>query len=293
MRSQPAQPRGFTLVEVIVSIVLLGILGGVVAVFIRAPMQGYVDMSARAELADQADLALRRMARDVRLALPNSIRTSANGSAVEFLLTKAGGRYLAADDGVPGSVLDFVGNGTTFSVVGPMPSLSQRIASGDYVVVYNLGPNILPADAYQANAGNQRNIARVTGFTRVGADLDTITLADNPFSLQDPPLPSPQHRFQLVSGPVSYVCATDADGSLSLWRYAGYPITAAHNVPPVGGSRALVAKRLDTCTNLFRYDNIAAAKRTGLVLISLALRQRNDPAAVVRLVHQVHVDNTP
>lgn len=293
MRSRLPLPRGFTLVEVVVSIVLLGILGAVVAVFIRAPMQGYVDMSARVELGDQADLALRRIARDLRLAVPNSIRTSGTGGAVEFLQTKAGGRYLAADDGVPGSVLDFVGTGTTFSVVGAMPSLSQRIASGDYVVVYNLGPGIVPADAYQLNAGTQRNIARVASFTASGGAINTITLADNPFSLQDPPMPSPQHRFQLVSGPVSYVCAADADGTLSLWRYAGYPITAAQNVPPVGGRRALVARRLDTCTGLFRYDNIPAARRTGLVLVSLALRLRNDPGTVVRLVHQVHVDNTP
>lgn len=286
--------HGFTLVEVIVSMLLLGILGGVVAVFIRAPMQGYVDTSARAELADQADLALRRIGRDLRLALPNSVRTSNNGAAVEFLLTKGGGRYLSGDDGAPGNILDFVGNGTTFSVVGAMPSLSSRIANGDYVVVYNLGPGILPADAYQFASGAQRNIARVSSFTKSGADLDTITLADNPFSAQTPPMPSPQQRFQVVSGPVSYVCGTDTDGTLSLWRYAGYPIAAAHNVPPVGASqKALVAKRLDTCTNLFRYDTIPAATRSGLVLVALALRQRNDPAAVVRLVHQVHVDNTP
>ena len=65
-------------------------LAGLVAVMISAvlmrPMQGFVDQSRRAELVDLAATALNRMARDVRLAVPNSVRVSADGNAVEMLL---------------------------------------------------------------------------------------------------------------------------------------------------------------------------------------------------------------
>ena len=92
------RPRGFTLVEMVIVIVITGIIGAMVAVFIRVPVQGYIDTTARAALADTADTAARRLTRDVRLALPNSVRVSANGQYLELLLTRTGGRYLSDSD---------------------------------------------------------------------------------------------------------------------------------------------------------------------------------------------------
>ena len=65
--------RGFTLVEMIMVIVITGIIGGMVAVFLRAPVQQYMDVSRRADMTDIADTALRRVSRDLRSALPNSV----------------------------------------------------------------------------------------------------------------------------------------------------------------------------------------------------------------------------
>ena len=283
--------RGFTLVEAIVVIVIIGIIGAIVAVFIRAPIQGYADTVARAEASDEADLALRRMARDIRLALPNSVRVDASGAAIEFLLTRTGGRYLAVEDAAKsGTPLDFVGTGTTFTVVG---GLRAQVTDKDYVVVYNLGPGMAPADAYGFK-GTERNIARVA--TGGGVGTGEITLLDNPFGGRDEPMPSPGRRFQVVSGPVTYRCEQASDGFV-LRRYAGYDIRAEITDPMTNATSAVLARRVATCANLFRYnEGDADLRRSALVLLSLALHTRGAGDAgngSVRLVHQVHVDNTP
>jgi MSHA biogenesis protein MshO len=148
-----------------------------VAVFIQAPMQSYASSVAHAELSDTADLALRRMARDLRLALPNSIRVSPAGDSLEMLATRTGGRYLSADDGIDTlPVLDFVDPANTaLTVVGAMPAAHQLTAGSDYLVVNNLGPGFAPADAYNLSSA-QRNIERVVS---VNPALGELVLAAN------------------------------------------------------------------------------------------------------------------
>jgi MSHA biogenesis protein MshO len=316
MTRVPRQLRpahGFTLVEAVIVIVIIGIIGAIVAVFIRAPILGYRDTAERAELTDQADLALRRIARDIRLALPNSVRvmTTANGDVLEFLQTKTGGRYISAEDGLPDATLplsfDNAGK-TSFAALEPPDSFFNLVRAGDYVVVYNLGEGFAPANAYEVataanpcTASSAGNLARITGIAKdttaagsVNVGIARITLNGNPFACQDLPMQSPEQRFQVVSGPVSYYCQPQADGTSTLWRASGYAITAAQAVPAAPPLRVMVASRLRTCAGIFRYgDNASASRRAGLVVIALELRGRADGTASIRLVHQVHVDNTP
>lgn len=284
--------RGFTLVEVVIVIAIIGIIGAIVAVFIRLPVQNYADSVARAEVSDEADLALRRMARELRLALPNSIRVNADGSAIEFLLTEAGGRYLALEDNLASTypALDFTGGAKTVTLLG-IPS--ALIGAGDYFVVYNLGSGMAPADAW-GFSGSDRNIARVASIAG-----NVLTLVDNPFSTQSVTMPSPDRRYQIVSGPVTYACARAADNALVLTRFAGYAINASQVNPPTGSmSAAPLTRRVNSCAGLFAYDtSTGSAQRSALVSITLELAARTavgqTATSTIRLVDQVHVDNTP
>lgn len=284
--SHQSGQAGFTLIEAIMVIVIIGVLGAAVAVFIRMPVQNYHDSVARAELTDLADLSLRRMARDLRLALPNSIVTDADGTSISFFLTKTGGRYLAAEDDAPGlPVLDFVDPGkTTFTMIGTEPSGKQAIEPGsDYVAVYNVGLD--PADAY-----TQSNLAQVTAFTTLDAarGLYRFTLASNPFAQQNPPMPSPGGRFHVVSSPVTYACTKGAGGTGSIVRHWDYGIVKGK--PASGaGKTSYLTKRVTNCK--FHYDT-DISRRSALVVLSLELEMPGE-AGKIKLVHQVHVDNTP
>ncbi|WP_017875249.1 prepilin-type N-terminal cleavage/methylation domain-containing protein [Janthinobacterium sp. CG3] len=283
-RGRRGGQAGFTLVEAVMVIVIVGIIGGIVAVFIRVPVQAYTDLAARAELGDIADTAVRRVGRDVRLALPNSVVASGDGRTMSFLLTKTGGRYQAVEDALAGGTpLDFENAAVLdFNVLGAMPAGQQAIVPGDFIVVYNLGPGYEPANANPAGgAPASLNVAAVAAVAG-----NVITMAANPFASANPVMSSPTSRFQVVTGTVTYVCDTVNRTLTRFW--ADRQLAAAGTLPPPGVG-ALLAENVSACA--FNYV-LPANTRSGLVAISLTL-QRPGNAEFIKLFHQVHVDNTP
>lgn len=257
--------------------VITGILAGIVAVFITKPVQGYVDSVRRAELTDAADVALRRMTRDVRLSLPNSLRQT-SATSFEFIMTKSGGRYRDSGDGSSGPGLKYLfTDSSSFDVVGPIPSLQ----TGDLIVVYNLGEGYSPADAYTST-----NVATVGTGTLTA---NPIPLSANPFPTQLPPLPSPTARFQLVAAGDKVVRYTCAGGVLT--RYSGCTLAT----PSVCGSPgSLLAGSPDGKPNAaceIDYTS-AAAGRNGLLYIRITLTDTPSSESVT-LFQQIHVDNAP
>ena len=215
--------RGVTLIELIVVIAITGIIAAATAFFIRNSMEGYVDATRRAALTDIADTAMRRMTRDLRSALPNSVRVATIGSVtyLEYLQTSGGGRYRAETTigGPPPDPLDFAAADNAFDVIGPMPVF----AGGESIVIYNLASVGGTANAYVGD-----NRAAYAGNTAT-----SITLS----SAFQFPFVSPGKRFQVVQYPVSFECNPNA-GVQSLRRYWGYPITATQPTPPVGGNNS-------------------------------------------------------
>jgi MSHA biogenesis protein MshO len=276
MRSFNHAQSGFTLIEAVMVIVLTGILGVLATSFIT-PLQGYFDALDRAELSYVADTALRRMARDVRLALPNSVsvNTSGNDSYLDFLATTGGGRYrVALDADEEGDILDFTVPDTSFDVLGP----TVDIAAGDQIVVYNLG--VPEADAYEGNALST-HVRRAASATGTGLSTVSIT-SDNPL-----PFDSPAHRFQIVHEQVRYICDLTTQ---RLTRYAGFAIATPTATVPTSGSSALLASGVTACR--FTYTP-GSTQRIALVTMSLTLSNSADPLDSVTLLHQVHVQNVP
>lgn len=253
---------GFTLVEMIIVIAITAIVGAMVAVFLRGPIESYVALDRRAGLVDIADTALRRMQRDIRLALPNSVRvvTIGGAPALEFLGTRAGGRYRAEGGG---DSLDFTGADGSFDVLGP--GLEMR--AGDRIAVYNLG--IPGADAWTG--------VNMTAYTG-GNVASTNRIAIAPIRF---PLASPGSRFQVVDGPVAYRCDLAAGTLTRFWGYDPFAgITAAT-------PSALLATRVGGCSFTYRPG---VTERGGLVSMTLDLTEGGES---VRLYATTQVSNQP
>ena len=79
--------QGFTLIELITVIIILGIASAGIASFVRGSMQTYIDVSTREQLVTESRFAIERLKREIANAVPNSVRITGNTSyhCLEFV----------------------------------------------------------------------------------------------------------------------------------------------------------------------------------------------------------------
>ena len=312
MRNIRNARRGFTLIEMIVVIVISGILSLFVARFIQAPVESFQSQSRRSGLVDSADTALRRMSRDVRNALPNSIRVGCGGRCIEFLHTLSGGRYRArpisdsnslsfdpSDSDSAFEVLGFFDNGAQIQTGGSVNACREATAA--CLVIYNTGTGCtatgveyscaaadICSDAYRMG-----NAATVTGVN-LTSPL-TVSFDNSGFCSGDSAFPtaSPEQRFFVVDTPITYLCDL-TQGSIK--RYQGYNIRASQSqvdtdIELKGQSNpaedALLIDNVTACA--FNY-NAGTLTRNGLLIMEITLTSQGES---ITLIQQAHVSNMP
>jgi MSHA biogenesis protein MshO len=292
MRTATRIARGFTLVELVITIAVSSVVVAFMAMFIVTPMTIYTSQTRRAMLVDAADSTLRFIGRDLRAALPNSVRVNASGNALELLATADGARYqdsgplsnpalaldLTAPDGAFATTVPF----TQEQVTPPWTSNTYRLS------IYNLG--VPGADAYQTPPPIPNVITPATGTTitiSAGATANQNLVTISPaFQFA---FGSPGQRVFLVSGPVSYLWDTAA---ATLTRYSGYTIastqpTSAAVLNAAGANSTLVASNVTGCQFVL---SAGTAQRNGLATLTLQITQSGES---VQLLHQVEVVNAP
>lgn len=273
--------RGYTLIEMVMAIVLTAIVAVIVGRFIVEPVKAYFTTTTRAMLTENADAALRVLARELRAALPNSTRVNAAGTVLELIPTSGAARYATEGSGA----LQFGTVDTSFDLVGP----PLAVTAAQQLVFYNLGPGITGSDAYAANttAADQANSNRRVATNAAGS-ASTLTLT----SLAGLPVGgfAPPYRVFAVAQPVTYRCDL---GAGTLTRHTGYGFVATQPDPPSGGGSALVATGVSVCS--FSYDANGVAARAGLITLRLGLSATPTTGGTetVNLVQAIHVDNLP
>lgn len=270
-----AAQRGFTLVEMIIVIVITGIIAGVVAVFIQGPVEAYLATGRRAELTDAADTAIRRMIRDVRLALPRTVRVTVDAgvSYLEFVPSDTGGRYVW-------DAACFNAGCTSLSMhdVGDIGAIDN----GDLLIINNQSSN---SNATTDACSNQFPSVYCSGQNRAvitGVSGMTLSFANTIFR---PASGSPSLRFQVAQGPVTYRC-DPASGRLT--RHAGYALSAAQPTAALPAG-ALLASQINACG--FDYTALVF-ERWGLLGIRLGMADAASGESI-SLYQEVHIDNLP
>jgi MSHA biogenesis protein MshO len=279
MRRRARTSLGFSLVELIIVIAILGILSASVGVFIANPVRAYFETIDRATLTAAGNTAVRRIMRELQAAVPNSARITASGGStfLEYVPIVDAGRYrAAASNNFPTQNDPLVVTDATdssFQVLGP----AVNVPSGSQLVVLNLGYG-------NANLYTGTNIRTVTS---IGSTVQTITFTPTTVWPGD----SPGYRFYIVNGAVTYACTPNASGTGTLTRYSGYAIQATQpsstsTSPLSTATSSLVLDDVTSCT--FTPGPVSADLNA--VQIALQLTRSGE---TVSMYSQVHAPNNP
>jgi MSHA biogenesis protein MshO len=295
--------RGATLIELLLVLVIAGIVAALFALFLVNPMRGYQDLARRATLVDAAEGALRRMARDIRIALPNSIRITNNpggvpGFALELIPTVDGGRYCQAgiaNCAGAAQLLDIPGPDTDFDILGCFRDAAFIAAAAGGSAAYRLVVNNPGSAVYDGSpavitaAGTSLTLGVSPGPGACpGGGNHHLTLNPGASFASH----SPRQRVFVVPAArsaVTYICDS---GAGTLLRFEGYGIAAAQPLDPG-------AAPLNTVPGRRVADNVVACSAStssaqvierGIVTLDLSIGSAGE---TIRLLDQVQLDNSP
>jgi len=242
-----ANSRGFTLIELVMVIVIVGIISLITMRFAGLYVAGWVDTGARATMSSAAYIASEQMSRDIRRALPNSVRSFTDGSyqCLELVPVVAMADYLS----VP------VGESNTEARVVQV----QGMSAGDsaLVAVYPTSN----AAVYDASNSAYSVSASSATLGAINSNTQTLTFA----AAESFPHHSPSRRLYFIEQPIAWC----EDGAGRLWRYSNYGFAASSaSLLPATNSRLLVDNLLP---GSLRFE-VAAAQLQRNAIVHLEFR---------------------
>jgi MSHA biogenesis protein MshO len=175
--------QGFTLVELITVMVILGVLASFSATFVVSVMRSAADVSQKNRLLSNSQLATEYMIRRLRNALPFSLRVLNEGACVQFMPIVASGLYM---DVLPSDANGAFATGS-FTPITVSPFLVAG-GSADYLAIAANNSDEL----YGAITESLASIDTVT--------TNTITLDDDKRWLRN----SINQRFYIVETPSAF-----------------------------------------------------------------------------------------
>lgn len=253
--------RGFTLVELIVSMVLLAILAGGVSSYLGIGARMYSEAAEREQILGQSRFVAERLLREVRNAVPNSLFLAAAGDCLIFSPMLYSGSYIS---------LPFDSENDPFSVISP-----DLAAISPVTFLPGQQPTVL---VYPRNINDVYVPGPTSGAAAALAEISTVDASNARFTLRLANASfrfarqSPERRFYIADAPVSYCPVPDGNGRYNLLR-----------------NGVLMAEGLRS-NSVFQVSN-AILTRNSVVNIFLQFGADNNPDMFFN--YEVHIANVP
>jgi MSHA biogenesis protein MshO len=279
---QAKNQQGFTLIELVTVIVILGVLATGISSFLRFGVQSYTHAADRDALISSARFVVERLNREVRNALPNSIRTIGDNQCLEFVPIDKSVIYLdipVAPEDPSNSVEVLMWDGDT-------PYVADTTK---YVAVYALNSD----DIYNINSGAIKAFSSVSVDDVSEEEVKTISFASEITFNEE----SPTERLYFLGSPVTYCVEGQAINRYQNYGFGNY--VSDNDGKPLKPSitasdteKVLMAKYVDDyAVDEFPFQTIPATlKRNGLALIRLKFA-RNLEEIVFN--NEIQVPNVP
>ncbi|MDF1761918.1 MAG: prepilin-type N-terminal cleavage/methylation domain-containing protein [Oleibacter sp.] len=262
-------PRGFTLVELVMTIALTGIVGTVSIMFIKNTGEGLISSSGRQQLSSSAKVMSEQISRLLRNAMPGSIRVTTDGQCIEFMSILIASEYTQLNTNEDIISFDAVGHSGSADITG-----YASIYPISTVNIYSL-----------ANPGSTSD--SLATFPSGSGEIQVDLVSDHNY-----PQDSPQRRFYISEAPRT-LCQ---QGSfIYLYHNYGFISDIANlktSLPStIATGRDVLATNLQSNTLNFSYGT-ADLSRNGIVNFSYTLLHPKTSESL-NISQQVRIINVP
>lgn len=275
---------GFTLMELIIVIILLGVMAVGISGFIKLTTQTYLNVSERDELISSARFVVERLNRELRNAVPNSLRqlNSVTEQCLEFTPILASTVYtdipVNPDNSDTLEVIPFIDiDGNDYVCAN----------CSDAIVVYPT--NTDGEDIYTA-ANNKRYSLEDYTLPIAPAQVATLTLeAAESFAEH-----SPTNRAYIINSPVTY-CVIAQAGEAKVVRYSNYSFQqtqpSSSDLITLGASSSLMAESVVYSQAEIPFIVLNATLQRNAVVQTKLVFLRDSERVVFD--NAVHINNVP
>ncbi|MGS2717652.1 PilW family protein [Eionea flava] len=253
--------NGFTLIELIAVMVILGAVASFSTTFVVSTMRSTAMVNEQNRVLSNSQLANEYMVRRLRNALPYSLRVINDGACLQFMPVVSSGLYL---------------NTLPSEANGAFPSGNFTPISVSPFIVYEGSPEFLTIAASSADeiyGVAQGSIAEIDAIT-----TNTITLTEDKRWLRN----SLNQRFYITASPSAFCVFSD---ELRLYR----SVDISHSFINSSDDYDLLSQNVEALENAF---SISSAVEDRNVRVTLSLRFF-DGQHHMDTVKQVVVRNVP